>query len=123
MKKSKNFTIRARLRSFRFAIKGLIVLFPSEHNLWIHSLAAVVAILLGVILNVNRYEWIAIIIAIGMVFSAEIFNSAIERIVDYFSPERDDKAGMIKNISAAAVLVTAIASLITGLIIFLPRII
>ncbi len=123
MSETRKFTPGGRLRSIRYALRGLIDVYTAEHNLWIHTIAAVIAILLGIILEINRYEWIVITIAIGMVFSAEFFNSAVERMVDYFCQAKDIRAGIIKNISAAAVLITAMISLIAGLIIFIPKII
>lgn len=123
MKEIRKFTIRNRLQSIGFAFRGLVDIYTSEHNLWIHTFAAILAVLLGLILGVNRYEWIVISFAIGMVFSAEVFNSAIERMVNYFCPDKDIRAGEVKNISAAAVLITAVISLIAGLLIFVPKII
>ena len=65
-------------------------------------------------------EWIAVILCIGMVIGAELFNSAIERIVDLVSPQRHPLAGQIKDIAAGAVLICALTALIIGLIIFIP---
>jgi diacylglycerol kinase len=123
MKDKRRFTFKNIIKSFRYAFKGLNDVFTSEHNLWIHTVAAIVAVVLGIILGINRYDWIVITLATGMVFTAELFNSAVERMVNYFCPDKDVRAGVVKNISAAAVLITAIISLIAGLLIFVPKII
>ncbi len=65
-------------------------------------------------------EWVAIILCIGMVLATELINTAIERLVDLISPDRNPIAGQIKDIAAGAVLICAIAAAIVGLIIFIP---
>ena len=77
----------------------------------------------GILFRISLMEWIAVVIVIGMVFSAEIINSSLERTADFVKAERDDRKRDIKNLGAAAVLVCAMAALITGLIIFVPKII
>jgi hypothetical protein len=72
--------------------------------------------------NINIYEWIAVIFSIGLVFSMELINSAIENTADFISLEKHDTIRKIKDLSAAAVLISALAALIIGLIIFLPKI-
>ena len=99
------------------------MLFREEHNSWIHATAAVLAIAMGFIFRISPMEWIAVVIVIGMVFSAEIINSSLERTADFVKAERDDRKRDIKDLGAAAVLVCAMVALITGLIIFVPKII
>jgi diacylglycerol kinase len=108
--------------SFKYAIQGIIVVFRTEQNAWIHLLAAIAVVILGFIYDLSPGDWIAISIVIGLVFAAELFNTAIEILVNKISPEHDPKIGMVKDLSAGAVLITAIAALITGLIIFIPKI-
>ena len=95
--------------------------FRQEHNLWIHTLAAATAIALGFILNISPFEWMALSIVIAGVFASELFNSAIESLVDLCSPEFNKKAGRIKDMAAGAVLIAALGALATGLIIFIPK--
>ena len=78
---------------------------------------------MGFFFRISPMEWIAVVIVIGMVFSAEIINSSLERTADFVKAERDDRKRDIKDLGAAAVLGCAIAALITGLIIFVPKII
>jgi len=120
---NEKFSIKKRIKSFAYAFAGLKVLFREEHNSWIHAVAAVLAIAMGFIFRISPMEWIAIVIVIGMVFSAEIINSSLERTADFVKAERDDRKRDIKDLGAAAVLVCAMSALITGLIIFVPKII
>lgn len=115
------FSIKKRLRSFVYAGKGLKSFFRKEHNAWIHCFITIIVIFLGIVLHISVYEWIAIILCIGLVFAAEAFNTAIERLVNFVSPERNDKAGDVKDIAAGAVLICAITAAIVGLIIFIPK--
>ena len=120
---NEKFSIKKRIKSFAYAFAGLKVLFREEHNSWIHATAAVLAIAMGFIFRISPMEWIAIVIVIGMVFSAEIINSSLERTADFVKAERDDRKRDIKDLGAAAVLVCAMSALIIGLIIFVPKII
>jgi len=120
MKQSK-FSIVKRLLSFKFAFQGVKLLFKEEHNSWIHLLLTVIAIILGVWLKISVLEWVLIVFCIGFVFVAEIINSAIENVCDFISPEKHSMIKRIKDLSAAAVLFSAVTSLIVGSLIFLPK--
>jgi len=120
---SKPFSIKDRLKSFGYAIAGLKYMFSSQYNFLIHIVLAAIAVLLGFMLNISSIEWVTIIIVISLVISAEIFNTAIEEIVNFISPQKNKKAGIIKDLAAGAVLVLSMGALITGIIIFLPKII
>ena len=123
MRQKEKFSIKKRLRSFRYAFAGLGVLFREEHNSWIHAVAASLTVIGGVVFRIRPWEWIAVIIVIGMVFAAEIINSALERTADFVKEERDDRKRDIKDLGAAAVLVCAFAAAFVGIIVFLPKII
>ncbi len=120
MQKEK-FSIKARLKSFKYAFNGVKILIKEEHNSRIHLLAAISAIGLGIFFNISICEWIAIVFAIGFVISLEIVNSAIENIADFISPQKHYKIKKIKNLTASAVLVGAFCALIIGFLIFLPK--
>ena len=115
------FSIRKRLKSFTYAGKGLKSFIKKEHNAWIHSAATILVIVMGIVCRISTHEWIAIIICIGMVFAAEAFNTAIERLVNLVSPNRNEIAGDVKDIAAGAVLICAIAAAAVGAIIFIPK--
>ena len=115
------FTFRNRIDSFKYALKGIKYLFRYEHNAWIQGVVAIIVIVLGFILHFSKTEWALIIICIGLVFMAEILNTAIELIVDHVSPEFHERAGKIKDLAAGAVLICGIVSLLVGLIVILPK--
>ncbi len=117
------FSIKSRAASFRFAFKGINSLFRNEPNAVIHLVAAVLVTCAGIILHINRFEWCLIAIVAGLVFIAEIFNTSIENLGDAIDPKWNENIMKAKDLSAAGVLVAAIISAITGLIIFIPRII
>ena len=116
------FSIAKRLKSFKYAFNGLKLLIVKEHNARIHLLATLIALGLGVYFNLCIIEWIAIVSVIAGVFIAEIFNSAIEKLADVVSPEVNPKIKVIKDLSAAAVLIAAILALVVGALIFIPKI-
>jgi diacylglycerol kinase len=116
------FSLKSRLKSFGFAINGLASLLKNEHNSRIHLFAAIVVVVIGLFLKINLYEWVLITIVIGLVFVTELINSAIESIAERVDPGWNEFIGKAKDYSAAAVLVSAIIALITGCIIFIPKI-
>ena len=98
-------------------------MFQSEHNTIIHLVLTVIAVVAGFMLSISRIEWIALIIVIAMVWTAELFNTAIEKTMDFITKERLLQIKLIKDVAAAAVLITAIAAVVVGLLIFIPKII
>lgn len=110
-------------RSFGFAWKGLKTAVSTEVNMKIHLTVAILVVAAGFLFRISNFEWIAVILCIGLVFSAEIFNTSIETLVDKVSPNIDPLAGRTKDIAAGAVLVAAVISVVVGLLIFLPKII
>lgn len=120
--KNEGFTLRKRLRSFKFAGNGIRLLITCEHNAWIHCFAAVCAILTGWVTGLSSTEWIAIVFAIGSVLAAEAVNSSIEALADLVSPEYNEAIKRTKDLAAGAVLILAISAAIVGLIIFIPKI-
>ena len=118
----KPFSVRARLKSFTYAFQGWKVLINDEHNARIHLVAAVLAIVAGFVLKISAIEWIIIAVLIGLVFAAEAFNSAIEYVCNFISPQYHELIKKIKDLSALAVLFIAISAFVSGLIIFIPKI-
>lgn len=119
--KDRNFSIPKRLRSFVFAFNGLRILFKEEHNSLIHFIVTIIVIIASILFDLNTYEWIAIIFSIGLVITVEIINTVIENIADFLTTEKNDKIKKIKDLSAAAVLISAMTALLIGLIVFLPK--
>jgi|SRR5436190_7024502 diacylglycerol kinase (ATP) len=120
--KTKQFSFRARASSFRYAWEGIYRFFAQEHNTWIHLAATVAVFVAAWLLEVSHIEVILLIIVTGFVWVAEIFNTAVEKAMDLISPGYHPRVKLIKDLSAAAVLIAAIISVITGAFIFIPKI-
>lgn len=114
------YDLKKQLRSFRYAWQGIRGCVGREQNLSFHLIVTVAVVALGFSLGITRGEWVAVCLCIGLVISAELFNTAIERLVDLMSPQRHPLAGQVKDIAAGAVLVCALAAIAVGLIIFVP---
>ncbi|MEZ0483496.1 diacylglycerol kinase [Fibrella aquatica] len=108
-------------RSIRFAVQGIIDLFRFENNAKIHLLAAVLVIGAGYWLGLSAMEWAMVITQIGLVMAAEGFNTAIEKLADRVTTERDPLIRVAKDLSSGAVLIVAIVALVVGLVIFVPK--
>jgi len=115
------FSLKSRLGSFRFAVNGLLLLLKNEHNSRIHLLAAIIAIVMGIIMKIDHYEWSLLIIVIGAVFLTELLNSSIESLADLIDPEFNELIMRAKDYSAAAVLMSAIVAIVVGGLIFIPK--
>lgn len=109
------------IRSFGYAFKGIGYAAKTQLNFRVHLIATIIACFLGYALNITANEWQWIILCIALVLTAELFNTAIEFLTDLVSPGYNELAGHVKDISAGAVLVTAFFAVVTGLIIFLPK--
>ncbi|WP_428330646.1 diacylglycerol kinase family protein [Mucilaginibacter sp.] len=108
-------------RSFGYAFKGLAYATKSQLNFRIHLVATVLAVILGYVLHISITQWQWIALCITLVLVTEIFNTMVETLVDLVSPGYNEKAGHIKDMSAGAVVIAALFALITGIIIFLPK--
>jgi diacylglycerol kinase len=109
------------IKSFGYAIKGIVYTFKTQPNFKFHSAATVVVIIAGLYCNLSSFEWLWILTAIGMVLIVELLNTAIETLVDLVSPNFNIKAGIVKDAAAGAVLITAILAAIIGLFVFIPK--
>ena len=107
--------------SFRYAFAGLRYVLWSERNARIHLAIAILVVLLGAWLRLSAVEWVLIIAAIALVFAGEMLNTVVELTVDMVTEERNPLAKRAKDVAAGAVLVSAIAAAIMGLIILGPR--
>lgn len=104
-----------------YAFNGISLLFASQNNVKIQLAIGVLVCVLGWIITLSSSEWMIVLFCIGWVISAESFNTAIEYVVDFISPDYHIIAGQIKDLSAGGVLIVSITSSIIGLIIFLPK--
>lgn len=115
--------LRSFLKAFPLAFSGILQVVKKEKNIKFHLFAAFSTIILGLVLGITKTEWLAIILIIAVVLAAETFNSAIEEVCNLLKKENHldyQKTKLIRDISAGAVLLLAITSVIIGAIIFLP---
>jgi len=110
------------LESFSYAWNGIKVAIKNEPNIQVHLIIAVIAIALGLAFRLNPNEWIILSFTIAFVLILEFINTALEAIVDMVSPRIRKEAKLAKDVAAAAVLVSAILSVIVGIFLFLPKI-
>jgi diacylglycerol kinase (ATP) len=113
--------LRAFLRGFAHAFRGIAFGFRTQRNLRVHALVATAVIGLGLVLGIERWEWCAVMLSCGIVWAAELLNTAVELLADRVSKEREDAIRDVKDAAAGAVLAASIAAAAVGLIIFLPR--
>jgi len=121
MKDPKNGFIIGRLKSLKFALKGVWLLVTTEHSIMVQFSLGILVTILGFFMNLSPNEWMFQFLVIGMVLVAESLNSAIEKLCDFVHPDYHKKIGFIKDISAGAAAFAAIFAIIIGLIIYLPK--
>lgn len=108
------------LRSFGFAVRGLVYVVRTQSNARVHLVATLFVVGLGFWLRLSFLEWALVAAAIGLVWMAEAFNTAIEAVVDLVSPERHPLAKAAKDVAAGAVLVAALFAVTVGALVFIP---
>ena len=111
------------LKSFYYALRGIGHGVRHERHMQFHLLAAVVVVCAGWLLGISRTEWCLVVLCIGSVISAELVNTAIERLTDLASPTLHPLAGQAKDVAAGAVLIISIAAAIVGSVVFIPYLI
>jgi diacylglycerol kinase len=114
---------RKIIKSFAFAWNGLKICFISETNFKVHLLLAIIAVSFGIGFSISGTEWLALLFCIAFVLVMEMMNTAIEKLCDVVHKDFHPGIKKVKDIAAGAVLVAATGALITGLFIFLPKII
>ncbi|HLK30367.1 MAG TPA: diacylglycerol kinase family protein [Puia sp.] len=119
---TEKFSMAAQLKSFKYAFNGIKEFIITEHNARIHLTATIAVIVASFIFRISLHEAMMVAISIGMVWTAEMFNTCIEKIMDFMSVETHPAIKSIKDIAAGAVLVASIAAFVIGLIIFIPKI-
>lgn len=114
--------LKKRKAAFKYAGIGIYKLFREEAHAKIHLLAAVCVIAAGIIVRINATEWCLVSLCIGGVFMAEAFNTAVEKLADKVTREKDPLIATAKDVAAGAVLLMVMAAVAVGLIIFIPKI-
>ncbi len=111
---------QSRSRSFQYAFAGWWYVMRTQRNAWIHALASVLVLLLAAWLTLPLIDWAILILTIGGVWTAEFVNTALEAVVDLASPEKHPLAKVGKDVGAAAVLISAIAAALIGIMVLGP---
>jgi len=122
MENKDNFSFNGRIRSIKYALEGISLMLKTQYNAWVHLAATIIVILTGIILNISALHWVIIIVAIVSVWVAEALNTAFELLCDVTHPAFHPIVKKAKDVSAGAVLISALGSIIIGLIVFVPYI-
>jgi len=109
--------IRGRRNSFQYAFSGIKHVLKTQKNAWLHLASTAVVIAVSIWLGISKFEWMAILLVIGLVWMAEFMNTALEVVVDLASPEKHPLAKVGKDVGAASVLIAAILAVIIGVIV------
>lgn len=120
MAKAMMAAISRRVRSFHYAFSGWAYVLRTQPNAWIHAVASICVIILGLWLRVSRLEWVALILTLMIVWMAESTNTALEALVDLIAPEPHPLAKITKDVAAATVLIGAIGAILVGLLVLGP---
>jgi len=110
------------LKSLKYSFAGL-KLHSQEHNFQVMILCGALIIILALILKISYNEWLVLILIISLVLSLEAFNTTLEKTLDYLEPRLSEKIKVIKDLMSGAVIIAAFASIIIGILIFLPKLI
>jgi diacylglycerol kinase (ATP) len=121
MNNQENGFVKGRIKSFKYALKGMWLLITTEHSIMVQMAIGLIVMVFGWWYRISATEWILQILAIGIVLVAESLNTAIEKICDFIHPDHHKRIGFIKDIAAGAVSFAAISAIIIGLIIYLPK--
>ena len=116
------FNFNGRIRSFRFAFEGLFFVVKTQYNAWIHLFFTLVIIGAGLFFDISKEDWSFVVFSFGMVWIAEILNTAFELLCDVTQPDFHPIVKKAKDVSAGAVLVAAITAVVTGILVFKPYI-
>lgn len=115
--------LKKEAKSFGDALRGLYYLFTTERHAKVHLVITIAAVVAGFIYHIALTDWMFICIAIALVIGAEAFNTAIEKLCDVLHPQQHQQIGLVKDMAAGAVLLSAVIAVIIGCIIFIPKII
>lgn len=107
-------------KSFVYALRGLIHAVRAERNLKIHLAATVLVVAAAAFFELERWEWVAVLLCIGIIWAAEMLNTAVEKLADFVHPEHHEKIGRVKDIAAGGVMFMAFIAIAIAVIIFGP---
>jgi len=114
------FTLAARMKSFAYAIQGIVFMLKTQHNAWLHFIATLLVIALAIYCGVNSSDWRWLVVAMAMVWVAETMNTAVEYVCDVVSPNYSQAVKHAKDIAAGGVLIAAAGAMLIGGLTFWP---
>ena len=117
------FSFRKFLKSFGYAFRGVAEVFRKEQNFKVHTIIAILAMLLGCFFKISSWEWCFLILVIAIVLASEMMNTAIENLCNVAEPNQNETIRAVKDISAGMVLICAMGALAVGIVIFLLKVI
>ena len=109
-----------RAASFSYALEGWLYVLRTQRNAWVHAAATIAVVILAFWLDLGRIDWAILVLAITIVWTAELANTALEALVDLVSPDVHPLAKTAKDVSAGAVLASACGAAIVGVLILGP---
>ncbi|RAW02188.1 diacylglycerol kinase family protein [Pseudochryseolinea flava] len=112
--------LRKHLTSYKYAARGIWIALRHEPNMIVHVLAAIAVVFVNYLLNISRQDWIITLMLIGVVFTAEIFNTAIETLADRITKDQDPMIGKAKDLAAGAVLMIGLIAATCAVIVYWP---
>lgn len=113
--------LRHFFKKFGYAFTGLTIAWREESSFRVQVVGAFAVLLFARFLNLSGVEFAVVVLTISFVFTAEVFNTALEELCDKFQPTQDPHIAKIKDLAAAAVLLSSIGAVIVGVIIFVPH--
>jgi len=116
--RARRIDVRRTLYSFRHAGRGFAWAFSSQANVRVHLVAAAVVLVAALVLRFSSIEFVGLVLCFAIVIAAELFNTALEVLIDYAWPEHHPMIGRAKDVAAAAVLVAAIGAAVVGVLLF-----
>lgn len=114
--------IETWITKFRVAFAGLVWALRDQASFYVHLSVAAAVIVVAALLRLQSWQWVGLMIAIGLVLTAELFNTAIELFVAIIHPARDPRVGRVLDVAAAAVLMASLTAVTVGLLILAPEI-
>ena len=114
--------VKGRLKSLRFAFRGMLILIRSEHSVMVQLGIGILVSVIGFLVGLSATEWILQTLCIGLILAAEGMNTAVEKLCDFVNPGPDPKIGRVKDIAAGGVGFAAVAAIVVGLIIYIPKV-
>lgn len=109
-----------RLKSMGYAIEGIVTLIKTQPNAQLHCVATAIVVVAGLLTGITNLQWLALVIVIGLVWSFEAFNSALEVLCDKVEPTNDPQIKVVKDVAAGGVLLASMTAAIVGGFVFFP---